>query len=331
MQDSKGTFKKRIGIANGPFNAADALACHLLTHLDEWKDAEIGVHSLYDSKEDVLVGVGGTTNAELGRFDYTQRGFQETLSPSHSIPLSSAGLIYKHFGKKIVQKITGCSERDLVNVYNRVYKFVEAIDAQAHRISRYPEHLAPAWIDNTGLFDRVDSLNPAWNERGANLMERFREAMQMTGKEFTEHVLFISQSWLPARSIVEEALNSRFQTDLSGEIVVLKKPTIWTRHLFELEVELKIGPQIKFVLYTAESWRIQQVPVREGSFDARVALPAPWRGLRDQKLRDVVGLETCRFVHANGFMGGADTFDDVLEMARRSIAFSHNQSGSAPN
>jgi uncharacterized UPF0160 family protein len=80
-------------------------------------------------------------------------------------------------------------------------------------------------------------------------------------------------------------------------------------HLFELEAEQALTDDVKpvYVLYpeeTAGKWRIQAVPVSPDSFESRKALPEAWRGLRDENLSEVSGIDGCIFVHASGFIGG---------------------------
>jgi uncharacterized UPF0160 family protein len=45
-----------------------------------------------------------------------------------------------------------------------------------------------------------------------------------------------------------------------------------------------------------------------------------WRGLRDAALSEVAGVPGCVFCHASGFIGGNDTYDGALAMARLSLA-----------
>jgi uncharacterized UPF0160 family protein len=66
---------------------------------------------------------------------------------------------------------------------------------------------------------------------------------------------------------------------------------------------------------------VQAVGAAPGSFESRKALPAPWRGLRDAELSAAAGLPGCTFVHASGFIGGHETLEGALEMARRALAF----------
>ena len=57
-----------------------------------WKDA------------DILIDVGGEYDPARHRYDHHQKGFAETFGHGHSIKLSSAGLVYKHFGEKIITR-----------------------------------------------------------------------------------------------------------------------------------------------------------------------------------------------------------------------------------
>ena len=80
-------------------------------------------------------------------------------------------------------------------------------------------------------------------------------------------------------------------------------------HLFELETDLSIAAseQPIYVIYADETggqWRVQAVPVSPESFESRKALPEAWRGLRDDELSKVSGVDGGVFVHASGFIGG---------------------------
>ena len=81
--------------------------------------------------------------------------------------------------------------------------------------------------------------------------------------------------------------------------------------LFELETDEKNtiieANKAIYVVYpdeTSGNWRVQAVPVSPESFESRKALPEAWRGLRDEELSRVSGIEGGIFVHASGFTGG---------------------------
>jgi uncharacterized UPF0160 family protein len=51
---------------------------------------------------DILVDVGGEYSPGAHRYDHHQRDFNEVLGHGFTTKLSSAGLIYKHFGQEII-------------------------------------------------------------------------------------------------------------------------------------------------------------------------------------------------------------------------------------
>jgi uncharacterized UPF0160 family protein len=62
------------------------------------------------------------------------------------------------------------------------------------------------------------------------------------------------------------------------------------------------------------------VPESTTSFVNRKSMPEAWCGVRDAELSKVSGIEGCTFCHASGFTGGNETYEGVLEMARKSMA-----------
>ena len=58
------------------------------------------------------------------------------------------------------------------------------------------------------------------------------------------------QSWLPARALVQEAIDGRHEVDPSGSIIKLPVAGCpWKEHLAQLEQEQKLGDTIKYCLY----------------------------------------------------------------------------------
>jgi hypothetical protein len=51
---------------------------------------------------DVLIDVGGEYDPSTCRYDHHQRGFEEVLGHGFATKLSSAGLVYKHYGMEII-------------------------------------------------------------------------------------------------------------------------------------------------------------------------------------------------------------------------------------
>ncbi|CAJ2503310.1 Uu.00g107040.m01.CDS01 [Anthostomella pinea] len=338
----------KIGTHNGHFHADEALAVYMLRLLPTYAGS-----SLVRTRDPALlqtchtvVDVGGEYDASANRYDHHQRTFTTTF-PGRPTKLSSAGLVFMHFGKSIIaQHISQPEDSDEVGVlWNKLYEsFIEALDAHDNGISAYD----PAGISSAGLEKRfsdggftlgamVGRLNPNWNdptpsdpvEAQAAEDSKFLLASARIGEEFARDLEYYAKAWLPARTIVQDAWAKRTQYDPEGRIMVLEGQAVpWKDHLYTLEEQegAKDGKKVLYVLYPEKpvpdaKWRIQAVPVTKDSFQSRKALPEPWRGARDAQLDEVSGVPGGVFIHASGFIGGNKTFDGAKEMAAKACAF----------
>jgi len=291
-----------------------------------------------------VVDVGGEYDASSNRFDHHQRGFSTTF-PGHSTKLSSAGLVYMHFGKAIIKQVTGLPDGEDTDIlYENLYtNFIEAFDANDNGVSV----IAPSALSAAGLtkafedrgfsiasvvnrmnypYPRVSSEGKPKDELQAEEDARFQEASSFVGKQFLLELSDKASAWLPARKAVQEAYAARLKYDLRGRIMVLGEGMPWADHLYTFEKEIPlpegVDPHVLYVLFpeTKEpdsKWRIRSVSKENGGFENRKDMPDAWKGLRDDELSQVAGIPGCVFVHASGFIGGNLTFEGCLEMARK--------------
>ncbi|GJQ66171.1 hypothetical protein Trydic_g4231 [Trypoxylus dichotomus] len=327
---------KRIGTHNGVFHCDEALACFMIKQLPQYEDAEIIRTRDQNILKtcDIVVDVGAEYDAERQRFDHHQRGFEETFSTvlpnaasNKSIKLSSAGLIYVHYGMEVITSVlkkinyaptTECLKAIFLAVYEG---FVEELDAIDNGIPMYSDGF-PRYRINTHLSARVHRLNPEWNSENQQSMdELFQKAINLVGSEFTDKVIEAATVWWPAREIVKSAITNRKNFYSSGEIVKLGERCPWKDHLFAIEDELGISGEIKFMIFhdPNDSWRIQGVPIQSDSFICRVFLHKDWRAARDEKLQEISGIEGAIFCHSSGFIGGNTTLEGALKMAIKSL------------
>ncbi|XP_060971073.1 uncharacterized protein LOC133037699 [Cannabis sativa] len=321
-----------IGTHNGTFHCDEALACYFLRLTNKFSAAKIlrtRDIQVLDSLE-ALVDVGGVYDPSRNRFDHHQHGFHQVLGHGFTTKLSSAGLVYKHYGMEIISRKLNLDEGhpNVFRLYLAIYKsFMEAIDAIDNGINQYDIDQPPKYVNNTNLSSRVGRLNLDWLDHDLSSEkedEAFQCAMNLAGSEFLDILNFHVRSWLPARSIVMECLLARGNIDPSKEIMVLTKSCPWKLHIFELEEEMKIDPPIKYVIYQDDrnkTWRIQAVAISHDKFESRRPLPSVWRGLEHDKLSEVAGIPGCVFVHMSGFIGGNLSYEGALAMARVSLAY----------
>lgn len=161
-----------IGTHNGHFHADEALAVYFLRLLPDYSAS-----TLLRSRDQqalsechTVVDVGGVYDDSQRRYDHHQREF-DTVFPAHSTKLSSAGLVYMHYGRGIISHCTGLAidSPDLELLYLKLYDdFVEAFDANDNGISAYdPNALRKAGVERK-FQDRGFSL--------ASVVNRFNYA-----------------------------------------------------------------------------------------------------------------------------------------------------------
>ncbi|EGP83204.1 unnamed protein product [Zymoseptoria tritici ST99CH_3D7] len=358
LKMADGTSSPVIGTHSGHFHADEALAVFILRLLPEYSSA-----SLVRTRDpellktcSIVVDVGGVHDDSAKRYDHHQREFNVTFPGKHT-KLSSAGLVWMHYGKRIISAVTNLDVDSADNelLYQKLYEdFVEPFDANDNGISAYdPAALRSAGIEKkhndkgfsiasvVGRYNHapisqlgdgagVKGQPPAAGKTEKTQDEedlRFLRASAFVGEQFSLELSDRFTSWLPARAIVKQAFNSRTALDPQGRIIVIPyKPegVPWMDHLYSLEEEAGQQGSVLYALFAesgdeSSKWRIRAVSLEPGSFENRKGLPEAWRGVRDEALSEVSGVPGGIFVHAGGFIGGNATFEGALEMAKKAV------------
>lgn len=318
----------KICTHSGSFHADESLAVYMVRLLPKFAHSELIRSRKPEDWEqsDIVIDVGGKYDG-VKFFDHHQREFNETFSQQYQTKLSSAGLIYKHFGKEIIANHLDLKlEDDNVELlYLKIYKeFIEALDANDNGIDNYNKDVEKKFNDkNITLPSIVSKLNPSWIDEPTDkdFDAAFETSSALIGQVFINLLNGYGKSWLPAKTIVSKSFDSRFDVDKSGKVLVLDQFCPWKEHLYAIEKENGKEGEIEFVLFqdSSSKWRISTVSLTSTSFEFRKGLPEEWRGIRDQALSDLSGIPGCIFVHAAGFIGGAETREAVVEMAKRSL------------
>ena len=306
---------KTIGTHSEVFHCDEVLATTMLLHTKEYKDAVIVRTRNQEvlDQMDIVCDVGGVFDPAKSRFDHHQRSFNMTWTDEENIPidetavpdptqpvrikLSSAGLIYRYFGKEILKNIldevwdglsSKYSEADMERIHYKLYKnFIQEIDALDNGVKIAKDERY--WI-NTGLGTRVSRYNKAWNApEGVCWNGQFKKAMKVVEEELYWQIYSIAVVFMPARKQVEESWNKREEFNASGELMYIENSCPWKDHLFNIEAEQSKEGLIKFVFFkdTRGMTRIQTVPPKGSGFDMRVPLCKAWRGLRAEEIKKV--------------------------------------------
>jgi len=346
QQQSSSSSPLMVATHDGKFHCDEALACGLLRHTNKFRGCSIlrTRNPELINRCDGVVDVGSVYDADKFLFDHHQKEFQGTLKTDlkqYNTRLSSAGLVYKHFGKEIILAYAefcariGRINRELIAeeqdvrtrtiaaVYDALYKgFVEHIDGGDNGVEPFTGGVKNYSVSST-LPSRVGALFPRWNEPSSQEIENeaFVEAVQMCSNEFFEMLDYYLCSWMPGRSIVETAFNARSTVHESGSIIVFKDVVPpWKDHLYDIERENNAAGKILYVLFpdAKQNWRVMCVSEEDASFTNRKSLL--WKGLRDDDLSKASEIPGGIFVHVTGFIGGNATYDGAMAMAVKSLS-----------
>lgn len=154
------------------FHADDVGAISLLTSYYNRKGLQVHLIRSRDPSlletSDVLVDVGGIYDHSLNRYDHHQDNCNETFSSQSKIPMSSIGMIWKHFGQEILHmyieaqhdfnKIVGW-ENHIYDLWVEIYfKLIQEIDAHDNGVSMIDGGKRNYW-SNLNLPSIIKSIN----------------------------------------------------------------------------------------------------------------------------------------------------------------------------
>ena len=248
---------------------------------------------------DILVDVGGQYNHENLRYDHHQKDFSETHQ--NGILRSGFGLAWKHYGLYLAKTQYVADKID--------DSLVAPIDALDNGQALYGE--ANYGTSAHTITDFIENHNPI----GRNL----------TDDDY-------NQAFFAAVSMASEYLNvliAKYTAkEADNKIFIELYNNSKNRQIAVLDTALDCGDaavQQPGLLYVVSpridgSWNVRTVELDEKSkFVSRLPFPEQWRGLRDAELADVSNVKTAKFCHRTGFLAVAETKQDAILLAEKSI------------
>jgi uncharacterized UPF0160 family protein len=308
---------------NSRFHADDVSSCYILSKLfPEAKVVRTRDEKIINAGH-IVVDVGGIYDHDLNRYDHHQEEFDETFSDKHFVPLSSVGLIYRHYGKEYIKKMLNewttdeevKKSVDLDYVYMALYNsIILETDALDNGILSYPEDTSLKYHVTTNLSNVVACMNDV-NTFSEKQEHKFHMAMSYVGTVYQiklESLFEKSIAYKKFKPIVDEAMSKRMDIHESGSIVVLPEECpVWWTYVMEFEHASKEKVQIMYVIHPSkDTWKICTL---SKNFVPRKKL------LSKSELSEKIEEEKIVFVHKNKFVGVAKDYDTALQMAVMSL------------
>lgn len=285
-----------VATHNGTFHADDVFAIAILRIVY----SGLKIVRTRDKKElenaDIRVDVGGTYSFSTSDFDHHQKG--GAGERENGIPYASAGLIWKHFGRKLVS-----SDEVFEQIDKKIIQYVDANDVG---ISGYRvEELEPYTIS-----DFISGLNPHWPDVSAELFNSyFEEAVSMI-VSLLRREIDSAEGVIKAKKILREKIKHS-----DKDYIILEEYLPWKETLVN-------ESNLKYILYpdaVEDKWLICAVPVSLNSFENRRNLPKSWAGLTDDKLQKASGVSDALFCHNNLFIAVAKTKKGAIKLVELAL------------
>lgn len=324
--------RKIISTHSGAFHTDEVLAVTMAKYLKEYEDALI-IRSRNDkihTETNLVLDVGGVYDPNTNRLDHHMKEFTYTFEDEMKIKMSSAGLMYKHFGMEILRNILqgmGLYDQNADNMerlYKKLYvNFFAYIDGNDNGVNQYPDDIIPRYTNSTSLTHRISRLNPEWNDKSMDQSLQFKKAMDVAEEEFISQVKFLAKSYFAAYNIVKNAVVTRKDFHPSGRVIYFETGCPWKEILFSLEEEMNLQGEILFVVSKLNDTdhRVVTIPLSLGNFKFRKGLPELWRGVAKNELAKMSQIEDIIFVHSTGFIGGAKSLPSAIKMVEESLKF----------
>lgn len=284
-------------ITHGGFFHADEVLASVILSLVTTDLIVARVTEVPENCAKLVYDIGG------GKYDHHQN---EKEFRTEGFPYAAVGLIWRDFGKKALTKM-GVEKEILLQVWERIDEsIIKGIDASDNGVSIEGKY------DILAIDSIISMYNPFWNEnKGTD--EAFLEGCAIADQVFKRKV----------DSIVSEARGEKLvktaMKKATGRIIRLKEYVPWQNCVCSEDTENKFW----YVVFPSNrgGYNVQCVPDYPESFNMRHGLPEAWRGLRDESLRQITGVNDAVFVHSAGFIGGAESLEGALLMAEKAVDY----------
>ena len=285
---------------SGTFHSDDIFSTVILKNILDKECIKIcRINDIEEEIDSIVYDIGG------GKYDHHQPGGNGERE--NGIKYSSFGLIWKDFGKVFLEKI---GVENISQVWEKIdKKIVQTIDAtdngQFSIINKFDFEIVT--IPNL-----ISVYNSNWDE------EEKQDIFFLQAVEFAENILIKiiidEDSKEKAKILIERAIE-----ESENQIIILEKFLPWKECLLQ-----STNPKAKDILFVIfpsnrEGYNICTVPKELGSFESKKLFPIEWKGLRDEELQKITGVNTAFFCHNERFICCTRTKDDALKIAELAI------------
>ena len=303
--------KKRIITHDSGFHTDDVFAvATLLLYLGD-KKAEI----IRTRDEDIIktgdyvVDVGMVYDPNKNLFDHHQK--EGAGKRENGIPYASFGLVWKKFGVEV------SGSKEIAEAIEK--KIVQYLDAGDNGVNTYQELFTG--VMTYDVHQIVNSFEPTWKElKDVDIDKKFLEAVSFA-RGLLKREIEKTKDWIEAENIARGI----YKKTEDKRLIILDEENVYGRVL--ITYTLINFPEPVYAVFRKEtsyedgqeSWQVVAINKSKGTYESRKPLPENWRGLRDNDLVRVTGVNDATFCHNSGFMCMTKSKEGAVKLAKMAL------------
>ena len=318
---------KTIAVHSETFHADDAMAVYLLQHTKEFKNAKIVRTRKQEiiEKCDAVADVGCVYDHNLRRYDHHQQSY-DVKFPGSQVLCASAGLVYIHYGREVIQNLATELElsigEELDFVYNAMYfNMIQEIDGIDNGVPRVTSNQKKRYSISSDITSRIAMLNPSWNDPNPEPDKQFIKAIQLIREEFESLLKYIIKFWLDGFPSFRKAFETRFDYDKSGKIIYLGKNKFVDFYLSQVNDDLST----LFIIYIndRDMYSVKTLSYPNQPFRSRKLLP--FAGKSPDLITEQTGIKDVVFSHKAGFLTVLKTEESAHKFASFAVDYAEEE------
>lgn len=281
-------------IRKGKFHENEVLSIAILSHILN----EVNIFRASESP-DLLQDEDVFVYFYNGRWIHALKKIEgEDISQRNDVPYSSCSFLWKNHGENL------CGDfypHEVIAMTD--YNFFQGIDLLINGILRQRGRVI-------NISSVIYEMNPTWDS-DLDEDQAFLDAIFFAEKIFSNNIAS-SISKIKAKYIIKEAIEKA-----EDSVMVIDKYFYWQKYFFHPQ-NRNASRDILYIVYPSKDgqYHCKGIPETPLSFGCRKFFPEEWRGLEGEKLQIVTGVSTATFCHQQGFIAGAKTLDDAINLAK---------------
>lgn len=306
------------------FHADDVGTLSLLTSYYNQKNIKINLIRSRDTSlmddADILVDVGNVYDHETGRYDHHQVSFTDTFSDTCKIPLSSIGIIWKHYGKEILEmyidamfnaKNYDMSDKNMEELHSTVYfNIIQEIDGIDNGINPIEGGKRKFWV-NLDLSSIISSMNTEDPTNDDEQMLAFQKAIDFFGMVFDIKLQKIIPRFFNFLDSYDKVVKLLDEIPFDQEYLIINDDIPM---FYKCLSKIDYDERIKILIYENETECV--IKTRSTKNDKfKPICPLVSLNILENKLMK----ESIIFIHKNLFLAKTETLKSAIELTEESL------------